>query len=95
MDTAKLKIGHFKKVAVLMAIAAVIRNTLTILLLIFIVLKLIGTIAWSWWWVISPFWIPLTIAVFSACVWYTRLSHVRRDCKKMIEDALRRRKEAE
>ena len=24
----------------------------------FIILKLIGTIAWSWLWVLSPFWIP-------------------------------------
>ena len=34
---------------------------LGILGLIFITLKLTGHIAWSWWWVLSPFWIPLTI----------------------------------
>lgn len=22
----------------------------------FVVLKLIGVIAWSWWWVLAPFW---------------------------------------
>jgi hypothetical protein len=27
----------------------------------FIVLKLCGVIAWSWWWVLAPFWIPLVI----------------------------------
>lgn len=27
----------------------------------FIVLKLTGYIAWSWWWVVSPLWIPLAI----------------------------------
>lgn len=28
----------------------------------FIVLKLTGVIAWSWWWVTAPFWIPLGLA---------------------------------
>ena len=38
----------------------------TILLVIFIVLKLAGIIHWSWWWVLSPLWIGLgvVIAVF-------------------------------
>ncbi len=29
----------------------------TLLTLTFIVLKLTGYIAWSWWWVLSPLWI--------------------------------------
>lgn len=29
----------------------------TTLFLIFLVLKLVGTITWSWWWVTSPLWI--------------------------------------
>lgn len=33
-------------------------STLT---LIFITLKLTDVIAWSWWWVLAPAWIPLTI----------------------------------
>lgn len=33
------------------------------LLLLFIGLKLGGVIDWSWWWVLSPFWIPLAIVV--------------------------------
>lgn len=28
-----------------------------LLTIIFIVLKLVGVIAWSWWWVLSPLWI--------------------------------------
>ena len=36
---------------------------LGILGLIFITLKLTGHIAWSWLWVLSPFWIPITIAL--------------------------------
>ena len=33
----------------------------TLLLLTFIILKLTHVIDWSWWWVLSPFWIPLEI----------------------------------
>jgi hypothetical protein len=29
----------------------------------FIVLKLTGVIAWSWWWVLSPLWIAAALAV--------------------------------
>jgi hypothetical protein len=32
-----------------------------LLTIVFIVLKLTGVIAWSWWWVLSPLWIPLGI----------------------------------
>ncbi|KQQ98012.1 hypothetical protein ASF74_14865 [Arthrobacter sp. Leaf145] len=31
--------------------------------LVFIVLKLTGVIAWSWWWVLAPFWIPIAIGL--------------------------------
>ena len=34
-----------------------------ILLAVFITLKLAGVIDWSWWWVLSPMWIGLVIAV--------------------------------
>jgi hypothetical protein len=34
---------------------------LGVLTLIFIVLKLTGSIAWSWWWVLCPLWAPLAI----------------------------------
>ena len=29
----------------------------------FIVLKLCGVIAWSWWWVLSPLWIGFVLVV--------------------------------
>lgn len=32
-----------------------------ILTLIFITLKLTNYLSWSWWWVLSPIWIPLGI----------------------------------
>lgn len=31
------------------------------LLLTFIILKLVGVIDWSWWWVLSPIWIPVVL----------------------------------
>lgn len=34
-----------------------------LLTVLFIGLKLTGYIAWSWWWVLSPLWIPICIAV--------------------------------
>lgn len=33
----------------------------TLLTIAFIVLKLTHVIDWSWWWVLSPTWIPLAI----------------------------------
>lgn len=40
-----------------------------LLTIAFIVLKLTGYIDWSWWWVVSPIWIPiaLIIAVYLIC----------------------------
>lgn len=32
-----------------------------LLTIVFITLKLLGKITWSWWWVLSPLWIPLAI----------------------------------
>ena len=37
--------------------------TLSLLLVAFVVLKLIGVIDWSWWWVLSPVLIPLGIVI--------------------------------
>ena len=35
----------------------------TILFIVFLVLKLCGTITWSWWWVTAPLWIPAGLAL--------------------------------
>lgn len=45
---------------------------LELLLLLFIALKLLGKITWSWWWVLSPMWIPVLLALIIlvvALVW--------------------------
>ena len=36
---------------------------LSLLGIAFIVLKVMGQITWSWWWVLAPFWIPVVLAV--------------------------------
>jgi hypothetical protein len=38
------------------------------LALLFIGLKLGHVIDWSWWWVLSPLWIPVALALFAAFV---------------------------
>ena len=35
------------------------------LTIVFIVLKLLGVINWSWWWVLSPQWISVIIIVLA------------------------------
>lgn len=34
----------------------------------FVILKLLGKISWSWWWVISPLWISWSIALILATI---------------------------
>lgn len=40
----------------------------TVLGIVFIVLKLIGLIEWSWVWVLAPFWIGAIIAILALIV---------------------------
>ena len=35
----------------------------SVLFIVFLVLKLTGNIDWSWWWVTSPLWIPITLGI--------------------------------
>lgn len=43
------------------------------LFLVFLILKLVHVIAWSWWWVTAPLWLPFLLAVlfvFGTVVYY-------------------------
>lgn len=40
-----------------------------LLAIVFIVLKLTNVISWSWWWVLSPIWIPTALVVVLLLVW--------------------------
>lgn len=35
-----------------------------LLTIVFVVLKLLGYIDWSWWWVLSPIWITFILVMF-------------------------------
>lgn len=39
-----------------------------VLAVVFIVLKLIGVIDWSWWWVLAPIWIPWAILIIALAI---------------------------
>lgn len=53
-------------------------------LVAFVVLKLVGVIDWSWWWVLSPIWIMLGIAELVFVVIYIYIA---------IKNIIKRRKE--
>lgn len=38
-------------------------SLMSVLLTIFIVLKLTDNIDWNWWWVLSPIWVPFALIV--------------------------------
>ena len=40
----------------------------TLLGIVFVVLKLTNTIAWSWWWVTFPFWGPIALVLLFLAV---------------------------
>ena len=44
-----------------------------LLTIVFIVLKLLGKIDWSWWWVLSPIWISILLVVAAVVIGATIL----------------------
>ncbi len=53
------------------------------LTLLFIALKLLGKIDWSWWWVLSPIWITTLIVIGIVLIWLI---------VNLIKDYIRRKK---
>lgn len=41
-----------------------------VLTIVFIVLKLVGVIKWSWLWVLSPLWIATLIVIVLIILWF-------------------------
>jgi hypothetical protein len=39
-----------------------------LLTIVFVTLKLLGYITWSWWWVLSPMWISFSIGIIALIV---------------------------
>ena len=53
-------------------------NLFTTLGLIFIVLKLLDIITWSWLWVLSPFWIPFVIvSVILSIIFLVKVIYIK------------------
>lgn len=50
-------------------------SLLEVLQLLFIVLKLIGSISWSWWWVWSPTLIPLGLVLIVVTLYLPFIIH--------------------
>ena len=44
----------------------------TVLTITFVILKLIGIISWSWWWVFSPFWISVIIELIVLVIFWIK-----------------------
>lgn len=42
----------------------------SLLTVAFIGLKIVGKIDWSWWWVLSPLWIPIGAFFLIALIWF-------------------------
>ena len=49
-----------------------------LLAILFIALKLTGYIDWSWWWVLSPIWIP-AVAVIAVLLVIGAIAYITRD----------------
>lgn len=69
---------------------------MSLLLLLFIALKLTDYIDWSWGWVLSPFWIPLSIGIVGAIIYFVALAFETPKAKaarllREYADALRRK----
>lgn len=47
------------------------------LTIVFIALKLMGHIAWSWLWILSPLWLPWAIVLGIGVLWFSIMSVYR------------------
>lgn len=66
-----------------MSIHVHVRGWLTVLLLCLVLAKVTGGIDWSWWWVLAPLWVPLTLgmaglALAGLCTLLARLIPARK-----------------
>lgn len=43
-------------------------NIIIALFIVLLILKLVGWISWSWWWIFSPLWIPTVISIIAVIV---------------------------
>ncbi len=55
-----------------------------LLTIVFIVLKLLDKIDWSWWWVLSPLWIPVGLIIAGLVVYIPYALWKRKDARNRI-----------
>lgn len=73
-------------------------STSTVLTLIFVTLKLCKVIDWSWWWILSPVWITVGIAILALIVialWEmsdAKEKARRKEREEELKELLRRKK---
>lgn len=53
----------------------------SVLTIVFIILKLVGVISWSWWWVLSPLWINAIFVVLVLAVVFVVMAATDRNAK--------------
>lgn len=53
--------------------------------IVFLILKLLNKIDWSWWWVTSPLWILAIISSISVVIEYKK--EIKGDCKREGKDS--------
>lgn len=64
-----------------------------VLAVLFIALKLTRAIAWSWWWVLAPIWIPITLVMLVMAfftwlwAWYTLFPATEPGARRRPADA--------
>ena len=56
---------HLKKMSKEKQVTIFNSSLPTLLFIVFLILKLTGNIDWSWWWVTSPLWIPIVLALLA------------------------------
>lgn len=42
----------------------------TVIQIVFIILKVVGVIEWSWFWVLSPTWISILVVIFALLIFF-------------------------
>lgn len=42
----------------------------TVVQIVFIILKVVGVIKWSWFWVLSPTWISILVVIFALLIFF-------------------------
>lgn len=66
----------------------------SLLLLAFIILKLTHFIDWSWWWVLSPLWIPLGLVGIGFGVYFGYLLLTKDRRKRKMKEVFMHQKPA-